>query len=235
MVRSSEGATSWSTSAVAITAIPGERLGEAVQAYGSSMAYVTAVIADHASPVSASRWCAYDPMTPIITATADYIHLSSGGACVYEWVPSGKGGSFVISGRNLLSLPCRVAYVADLVASQINSVIGNIRNLSSSATSYVLNAVRPVPLDTAGQGGQSELYFRIAAGRPCQIALGTATKKRIQSVSPKLPAALGVSADGYYITGTPVVTGVHALTVTADDGSQLALTIEVLPAGFVVR
>lgn len=107
---------------------------------------------------------------------------------------------------------------------------------SCSAVATVVTRVPPViRAIPSGVTTVGELYFRVVAGRPCQIALGTATRKRIQSVSPKLPAALRISGDGYYVTGTPVVTGVHSLTVTAEDGSQLALTIEVVPASFVVR
>lgn len=96
---------------------------------------------------------------------------------------------------------------------------------------FILGVTKSLAVGFGGTSGLSELYFRVAAGRPCQIALGTVTKKHTQSVSPRLPAALRISDDGYYITGTPVVTGTHSLTVTADDGSQLSLVIEVVPAG----
>jgi len=107
--------------------------------------------------------------------------------------------------------------------------------VSEQPTAIPVTGVTKTDLLKLGQGGLGELYFRVVAGRPCQIAFGAANKKRIQSISPALPTSLSISSDGYYITGTPLVTGTHYLTVTTDDGSQLALTIEVMPAGLIPR
>lgn len=173
-----------------------------------------------------TAFLSYPVVAPIVSMSADCVHITSGGAWAYTSPPAlpfGEGLQVVRS----LAVTC--------VLQPQSHHLKPLSVLEQTATCWVADVKPPGGVLEAGRGGLGELYFRIVAGRPCQIALGTATRKRIQSISPQLPAALRVSSDGYYITGTPIVTGVHSLAVTADDGSELALTIEVLPASFVIR